>query len=733
MHELIAEAVAPLLAKIAELEDEIARLKRNSGNSSKPPSSDIVKPPKSKPTSEKRRGRKPRRKKGGQPGHKKHERKPFDPSEIDHVVKYELPLEERSHLTPLDDWRIIQQVELVDKPFVVTEHRARGYRDERTGKIITAEIPPEVIKAGLVGPRLSAVAAYQKSVCHMSYSTIHRFWRDIADLPISRGQFAKVVGKASQALKAPYDELRAALASQNVLGIDESGHKDSGKRHWTWCFRANDFTLFHIDPSRGSQVLKDVLGETFGGVIGCDYFSAYHKYMKDAGVAMQFCMAHLIREIRFLAEHANKSLARWGDKLMLWIRKLFKTLHRRDEMTAAGFERSMGRIRKDFLKAVRRPPGVSEARTLAGPCRLIPNGIRHSDLREAVEDFASQPGFGFLILYNSIFQFDAKRIFDPIHGSLSKRTTMIADFLFPSFTTFPADLADRLISRERLFARIAVLLDLCVLLRRNNRRNVSSFECGVNVPGVVSAIARKFSDFHVAINLLQQVVDRLRIMHTVFRQKLGDYLLSIWIDRQMQLSPRPTLALAMRSRLPFAFAVNLQPGAVDHHIDRSATVLRKERTPHIGSTFCERRKVGDPDVSLHQLNQRFTKPFGLAVRQSKQLPQDEQRFDCRVAIDERSSTFLLLVLVFPLLDRLVGEPERNVTSRDQRVVVLRPICDLVRFFRRFRHLDYLRVSGCDPCMQPIRRKSQAGSNYLFDKVLWRNAFAAQRRSTTSGS
>lgn len=365
VHELIAEAVAPLLAKIAELEDEIARLKRNSGNSSKPPSSDIVKPPKSKPTSEKRRGRKPRRKKGGQPGHKKHERKPFDPSEIDHVVKYELPLEERSHLTPLDDWRIIQQVELVDKPFVVTEHRARGYRDERTGKIITAEIPPEVIKAGLVGPRLSAVAAYQKSVCHMSYSTIHRFWRDIADLPISRGQFAKVVGKASQALKAPYDELRAALASQNVLGIDESGHKDSGKRHWTWCFRANDFTLFHIDPSRGSQVLKDVLGETFGGVIGCDYFSAYHKYMKDAGVAMQFCMAHLIREIRFLAEHANKSLARWGDKLMLWIRKLFKTLHRRDEMTAAGFERSMGRIRKDFLKAVRRPPGVSEARTLA--------------------------------------------------------------------------------------------------------------------------------------------------------------------------------------------------------------------------------------------------------------------------------------------------------------------------------------------------------------------------------
>jgi uncharacterized small protein (DUF1192 family) len=41
----VAEAVAPLQARIAQLEAEVARLKKNSGNSSKPPSSDIVKPP----------------------------------------------------------------------------------------------------------------------------------------------------------------------------------------------------------------------------------------------------------------------------------------------------------------------------------------------------------------------------------------------------------------------------------------------------------------------------------------------------------------------------------------------------------------------------------------------------------------------------------------------------------------------------------------------------------------
>jgi hypothetical protein len=41
--EAVAEAVAPLKARIAELEAEVARLKKNSSTSSKPPSSDIVK------------------------------------------------------------------------------------------------------------------------------------------------------------------------------------------------------------------------------------------------------------------------------------------------------------------------------------------------------------------------------------------------------------------------------------------------------------------------------------------------------------------------------------------------------------------------------------------------------------------------------------------------------------------------------------------------------------------
>lgn len=346
------------------LQDQIARLKRNSSNSSRPPSSDIVK---SKNESTPRGKR--HRKIGGQEGHSRHERIPFGPDDLGPILRYELSPQQAQGLIPLDDWFIVQQVELVDRPYVVTEHRARKYQDGRTGRIVIAPLPAAVKAAGLVGPRLSALAAYQKGDGHMSYSTIQRFWNEVLGIPISRGQLVNVVQKASAAFETPYHELRDALVGQAYLGVDESGHQDRGADLWTWCFRAPQFTVFHIDPSRGSDVLKAILTETFGGVLGSDYFSAYHKYMTDCGVLIQFCWAHLIRDLRFLAEHPNRSLQLWGQKLLRWVRQLFETWHRAPQRTAAGLARVLERIRRRFLQAVRRPPGRAEARTLASRFR----------------------------------------------------------------------------------------------------------------------------------------------------------------------------------------------------------------------------------------------------------------------------------------------------------------------------------------------------------------------------
>ena len=347
-----------LRAEIQSLREEIARLKKDSGNSSKPPSSDIVKPPKLKGRSKKKRQR------GGQKGHKKFERPPFAPEQIDQTIEYELQDKDLEGLEPLDEWFVIQQVELPEKMFHVTEHRARKYLDPLTGQIHIAPIPDAIRQGGLLGGRFTTMVAFLKSGCHASYGTIQQFCKEMYEIDLSRGLLNKAVQKVSKALQEPYEQLYGQLPQEGYLGVDETGHKNEGQLYWSWCFQNDQYCVFHINPSRGSEVLKAVLGETFAGTLGSDYYSAYRKYMKDCGVLIQYCMAHLIREIRFLAEHSEMILSRWGKKLLDWMKKLFETLHKRADYTESGFKRRMERIKQGFLKQVRRPPNHQLARKL---------------------------------------------------------------------------------------------------------------------------------------------------------------------------------------------------------------------------------------------------------------------------------------------------------------------------------------------------------------------------------
>lgn len=170
LDRMIQEAVGPLLARIAELETELAKLKKDSSTSSKPPSSDITKPPRP-PQPRKGRPKKPRP--GGQPGHARHERNPFPAEEVAKTWVYEGT---DSSLTvdwePWEEFRTIQQVELLPKRFEVVEHQARLYR----------------------------------------HRVIQSFASDVLQLKFSTGQLVKIVGKASDALAPAYEELQTATS-----------------------------------------------------------------------------------------------------------------------------------------------------------------------------------------------------------------------------------------------------------------------------------------------------------------------------------------------------------------------------------------------------------------------------------------------------------------------------------------------------------------------------------------
>ena len=245
----VAKATAPLLERIAALEAELAKAKKNSSNSSKPPSSDLVKPPKPP----RKDGQK--RKRGGQPGHEQHLRCEFPPEAIDQVVPYTLDCcpdcggKLRPFERPAD---VLQQVEITATPTIVTEHRGLAYWCRHCRKLHCASLPETVKKAGLFGPRLTALVAFMKGVCHASFSTIRKFLRDVVGVTVSRGYLVKVIAKVSASLAGAYGELFERLPGEASLNVDETGHKENREKFWTWCFRAQS-TRCSASTSRAAR------------------------------------------------------------------------------------------------------------------------------------------------------------------------------------------------------------------------------------------------------------------------------------------------------------------------------------------------------------------------------------------------------------------------------------------------------------------------------------------------
>lgn len=357
--ELKAEIVA-LKLQVSNLTDEVARLKKNSSTSSKPPSSDITKPPNER--------RQAGRKQGGQKGHKGFWRNKFDSTEIDEIKELHIkacPKCGSRRLEP-ESVELIKknhQAELVDKPIKITEYILFGRHCPCCNKTHFPSLPDGVIPSQLLGPKLIALCGYMKASMGVSVSDLQEYFADVLKLRVSRSTIQNTIFRVSKALQPSHEEALASLPQQSNLNIDETGWADNGKRHWVWVFCNSLIAYFSIHKSRGCEVLKQILGETFDGSITSDFYSAYVCY---ASPKQQFCLAHLIRDIKFLTTLSTEESKIFGETLLRYMRSLFKLWHNRRNLSFEQFQKKTNRIKnslQNYISTQEFPKG-SDARRM---------------------------------------------------------------------------------------------------------------------------------------------------------------------------------------------------------------------------------------------------------------------------------------------------------------------------------------------------------------------------------
>lgn len=313
------QRIAGLEARVQALE---ARLGQDSGNSARPPSSDLPKPPlRGRPGPS---GRKP----GAQPGHDAHQRTLLARDRVDAVVDHwpercqhcQTALPAAPALVTAAPVRH-QVTEVPPLRATVTEHRLHRVRCPHCGDQTRAGLPMDV-PWGSFGPRLAAVVALLSGRYRLSRREVAAVVADLLGVDLAVGSVDGLCQQAAAALAPPQAQLEQALPQAERVHADETSWRQAGHSRWLWVAVAPTCTVFRIAASRGSNVIKGLLGEDFAGWLTTDRWSAYSWVPLDR---RQVCWAHLRRDFQAVIDWngpgralAEQVLAIMGQVFTLW-------------------------------------------------------------------------------------------------------------------------------------------------------------------------------------------------------------------------------------------------------------------------------------------------------------------------------------------------------------------------------------------------------------------------------
>lgn len=319
--------IADAEKQIADLERELAARRKNSTNSSKPPSSDGL------AGNSRRRGRrkKSHRKPGGQKGHpgrhrllappeKVQEVRPVLPAECKHCGQ-SLP-QQPEEMQTVGTVQRHQVTELPPiQPYII-EYQCPKVVCPACGEGTRALLPEEA--QGDFGPQLIALIAYLTIYCRMPRRVVEAFLEQVLGISMSLGSTQKYWEHASAVVAQPCEELEKQLKNEPVLNSDETGWRNNGDKRYIWALVAHNFVYYTVAATRSSTVLIHLLGAVFAGILCSDRFSAYFKYHKGLS---QLCWAHLKRNLLGIQDYAKttdaerfcrNALALYASLFRLW-------------------------------------------------------------------------------------------------------------------------------------------------------------------------------------------------------------------------------------------------------------------------------------------------------------------------------------------------------------------------------------------------------------------------------
>jgi transposase len=352
--QVLQEQVKVLEQRVQAVEEQLHQTSRTS---SRPPSTD---PPSARPRPPRRPSGRPS---GGQVGHDGHGRALLSAAQVDRIVEVKPEVCDHCGAPLAGEDAAPARHQVAELPRIVpqvTEYRRHTLSCRACGARTSAPWPQEMPSGGC-GPRVQATVAYLTGRQGLSQRDAQELLGTLCHLELSLGSIGTLEQQASAAVAAPVAEAQGYVQTQPVANVDETGWREGTHRRWLWVAVTALVSVFLLRATRGRQGVKDLLGPTFGGLVGADRWSAY-TWIDVA--RRQLCWAHLVRDFAAFVERGGEP-ARVGQALLdaaeemfgLWYRVRAGTLSR------ARFQEAMAPLQARVGALLREGAGLDQAKT----------------------------------------------------------------------------------------------------------------------------------------------------------------------------------------------------------------------------------------------------------------------------------------------------------------------------------------------------------------------------------
>jgi hypothetical protein len=253
------------------------------------------------------------------------------------------------YVTDIPPVRPVTTRYITESGYCVTCHRrVRSHHPEQTSEATGA--------AGvLVGPRAKALAADLKHRLGCSYGKVSETLNDAFGLQVGRSAWCQADPTLAEKARPVYQELIETIRCSSIVHVDETGWRIDTLSGWLWVFANQDVTVYTIADNRSSDVVVEMLGQKFSGILASDGFRAYDEVRLREWLK-QKCLAHLLRDLKEMQETKRGGALRFARDGTALLQAALALKKEKAALDPVEFERRAGELeaRLDGLIARKR-------------------------------------------------------------------------------------------------------------------------------------------------------------------------------------------------------------------------------------------------------------------------------------------------------------------------------------------------------------------------------------------